>query len=226
MLTIDLTLNLTLVVIAKNQPDLDAFNQQNLDGVAWVSLVTNDAQWSLARLANYYLDRCGTSVFGLCHADMEFGPGSLKVFVDCCLAGKVCGACARVEGLYPFPFDYMWSHNWGNPTPEQIQAGHPLEVSGPLVLSSSDRVSTLDSSCIFFPTDRGLRFDEATFDGYHQHGEDLCMQAHSKGIPVVLPSANAFHACKDTNGPNWGAERDKYKHMLLAKWPQYRIVTT
>lgn len=226
-------IDLTLVVVAKNEEDMQEFDEVNLSGISLVRMV-NCGRSSLASIGNAYLNEFSSAVFGLCHADMEFGPGSLQAFYDCavCMPGRfrgdfgggaVCGACGRTteyRDAATFPkgdSSYVWSKDWGHPTRRQRAAGYPSDIDdfhrvGPC------RVSTLDSSCIFFSTNLGLRFDEQTFDGFHLHGEDICLQAHAKGIPVLVPSANAWHACADTNGPGWGAERDRYKVKLDAKW--------
>ena len=48
---------------------------------------------------------------------------------------------------------------------------------------------------MFFRRDSGLWFDAVNFDGFHMHVEDLCMQAHAKGIPVLVPPASASTSC-------------------------------
>lgn len=232
-------IDLTLVVIAKNEQDMVRFNTAHVKDCD-LHLCVNDGLRthpnsasrveSLAEIGNRFLRWCGSRVFGFCHADMEFGRGSLEAFVECSDStfpfGAVCGACGRTKqyrdagpGLQGCS-SYVWSKDWGEPTLRQVLAGYPLNPAGPCP------VSTLDSSCIFFPTDLGLKFDEKTFDGFHCHGEDICLQAQSRGIPVLVPAANAWHACSDVNGPNWGKERDVYYRRLKAKWPQLEFATT
>jgi len=215
-------IDLTLVVVAKNESDMARFNRTHVSGIPDpLVLFVNLKRSSLAQIANVALDSAKSHrpecVFGLCHADMEFGPGSLQAFYDCAAAGTVCGACGRQMAFSdpeagPGDSSYVWSKDWGSPSRRQIEAGYPTHPKGPCP------VWTLDSSCIFFPTNLGLRFDEQTFDGFHLHGEDICLQAHAKRIPVLVPTANAWHACADTNGPDWGKERDRYKLKLDAKW--------
>lgn len=223
-------IDLTLVVVAKNEEDARRFSASH-----GCLIVVNSSRRSLASIGNSLLDKSSARVFGLCHADMEFGPGSLQAFYDCANStyplGAVCGACGRnmiFADAFVGPGDssYVWSKDWGRPTDRQKAAGYPaypvpdwvrVDKFGAAHMKPCP-VSTLDSSCIFFPTNLGLRFDEQTFDGFHLHGEDICLQAHAKGIPVVVPAANAWHACPDVNGPDWGKERDKYKVKLDAKW--------
>ena len=230
-------IDLTLVVVAKNEEDMRKFNKAHVDICDPLVLFVNVKRSPLAQIANVALDSTmkhrgrGNRVFGLCHADMEFGPGSLQAFYDCAIQGAVCGACGRnmiFADAFVGPGDssYVWSKDWGRPTDRQKAAGYPaypvpdwvrVDEFGAAHMKPCP-VSTLDSSCIFFPTNLALRFDEQTFDGFHLHGEDICLQAHAKGIPVLVPAANAWHACPDVNGPNWGAERDRYKLKLDAKW--------
>ena len=222
-------IDLTLCVVAANLEDLQAFNTRYISvepgfTVGMVPIANLDHE-SLASIGNRYRMCNDSPVFGLCHADMEFGPGSLQAFYDCAMTGAVCGACGRSFSYcdasqgYPGDTSYVWSKDWGHPNERQLRNGYPANPTGPCA------VSTLDSSCIFFPTNLGLGFDAATFDGFHCHGEDLCLQAQSRGIPVVVPAANAWHASPDKNGPNWGKERDVYLHKMKAKWPHIPFVT-
>ncbi len=211
-------IDLTLVVVAKNDEDMAGFD--TAAHVRGFVGVVNSSRRSLASIGNSLLDKSYARVFGLCHADMEFGPGSVQAFYDCAIQGAVCGACGRnmryadAQPGLPGCSSYVWSKDLSKPSARQLAAGYAIECRH----VPSYPVSTLDSSCIFFPTNLGLRFDEQSFDGFHLHGEDICLQAHAKGIPVLVPAANAWHACPDVNGPNWGAERDRYKVRLDAKW--------
>ena len=225
-----------LVVIAKNLNDLVTFcglfgwmekaKMAHVTGMLadFEPVVTRMGR-SLSSIANEKLDASMCSVFGLVHADMVFEVGSLEAFYACAMTGAVCGACGRSFSYrdnsmgYEGDTSYVWSKDWGRPNVRQLAAGYPANPLGPCP------VSTLDSSCIFFRRDLGLRFDERTFDGFHCHGEDLCLQAQSRGIPVLVPAANAWHASPDHNGPNWGAERDVYYHKMKAKWHQLEFVT-
>ena len=142
----------------------------------------------------------GQAVIGLCHADCSFGPGALESFAVCAAAGNVCG----IVGI-DLDRNYRWS-NGGERGP------------GP--------VSTLDSCCVFLRADLGLRFDEVTFDGLHCHVEDLCLQAHARGIPVVVPAASASHVGESTFNPEWQAEYRVYRERLARKWEGTRFETT
>jgi hypothetical protein len=239
-------IDMTLLVVAKNLSDLLAFDAQELLQIKYSPMLANVGGRSLAAIANDHLERFPSKVFGLCHADMVFRDGSLQAFYDCAMLGAVCGACGRTTRYRDAEpgrqgcSSYVWSKDWGHPTERQRIAGYPIfnlehhqAVDREGILRScfirtppACPVSTLDSSCIFFRTDLGLRFDAATFDGFHCHGEDICLQAQSRGIPVFVPAANAWHACADTNGPDWGKERDVYYRRLKAKWPGLDFVTT
>jgi hypothetical protein len=230
-------LDMTLVVVAKNRLDLANFRMAHVAGeCADFEPVVNMLGRSLASIANEKIAQSMARVFGLVHADMEFGPGSLQAFWDCAIqgAGAVCGACGRANRFFDSDLDlsgdssYVWSKDWGHFTARQLAAGYPVAIA---ISSGTPQiqpcpVSTLDSSCIFFPTNLDLVFDSVTFDGFHCHGEDICLQAQSRGIPVLVPAANAWHACADVNGPDWGKQRDVYARRLRKKWPQLDFVTT
>ena len=87
-------------------------------------------------------------------------------------------------------------------------------------------VSCLDGCSVFFHRDLGLRFDEATFDGFHCHVEDLCLQAHARGIPVVVPSLKADHVGRNKDMVTWMADYRKYKERLTEKWKGIVFATT
>src|ERR1035441_6887364 len=161
-------LDLTLVVVAKDDADLAAFDARAC-GEVDLRLVNNQANESLARIANRHLEDC-RKVFGLCHADVAFLDGSLKAFMNEASTGSVCGLVGiDLEGIYHS--SYSKFTEWG--------------IAGP------GPVSTLDAMGVFFRWDLGLRFDEKTFDGYHCHVEDLCLQAAARGIPIAVPAAEA-----------------------------------
>jgi metal-sulfur cluster biosynthetic enzyme len=78
---------------------------------------------------------------------------------------------------------------------------------------------------VFFRRDIGLRFDESTFTSFHCHVEDLCMQAKQRGMPVIVPFADATHA-SEMPSPAWRADYMTYRARLASKWRGFRFVTT
>ncbi len=221
--------DLTLVVVGADEASARAFDKTHC-GEARVIVVTNHRQQALSVIGNWHLDpsRSATQreisithhpIFGLCHADTWFGPGALDAFVACAGEGNVCG----VVGMNPdlkedspgrnpgaTKQNQRWGEVWSNQNP------------GP--------VSTLDSASVFFRRDSGLRFDSVNFDGMHLHVEDLCLQASQlKGMPVVVPAANATHggnpALQDWNDW-WHADYRRYFEKFRTKWAGVRYGVT
>lgn len=200
---------LTLIFVAKDQPDLDAFDWSCTKGVA-VKGIRNARNEPLSVIANSELDLCETAVFGLCHADAVFGPGALDAFTAEAMAGAVCGIVGRdMQEVYRCSWldsrDSWWSDN--------VLTGGP----GP--------VSTLDGMAIFFRRDTALRFDSETFDGLHCHVEDLCLQAHAYGLSVVVPRADAYHR-NHHQAAKFLLDYQRYRAKLEAKWKGTAFRTT
>jgi hypothetical protein len=188
--------DLTLVVVGKDWPSLRAFR---LDFYAHDTVfVDNEPPQSLASIGNRYLNHMRTGVLGLVHADCVFGPGAIEVFERTASEEKVCGIVGVTE-----QGAYQWAGRIHAPAP----------------------VLTMDSCSVFFRKDLGLRFDEELFDSFHCHVEDLCMQAHAKGIPVVVPNCDAGHTGVSYNNGPWRAQYQIYRDRLTTKWGR-PIMTT
>lgn len=98
----------------------------------------------------------------------------------------------------------------------------------------SREVITLDSCLIVINRDHGLLFDEQTFDSFHCHVEDMCMQLRAYGyrnytidIPsfeykegLILPANYFVHHSYSMNrlGGSWGSY-SRYRTLLSWKWP-------
>lgn len=80
-------------------------------------------------------------------------------------------------------------------------------------------VCTLDACCIVVDTRHELEFDERTFDGFHCHVEDYCLQAHASGRGVFVVPAHVEHrsVTYTREGSRWGAY-PKYRKRLSRKW--------
>lgn len=213
--------NLVLVVVGKDQSSVDAFAKAHVHlvrardaGALDLRLVANQQARSLASIGNREIDEtmsssCFRRVVGLVHADCVFAEGALEVFVEVALGGRVCGIAGRDMGK-----GNRWACN--------IREFH----DGPVASLLPGTVSTLDSNSAFFRLDLGLRFDESAFDGMHCHVEDLCLQAHERGFPAVVPAANATHRGDSAGRPGWRAQYLVYRKRLAAKWPYIRFETT
>jgi len=202
--------DLTLVVVAKDQENMDGFDQSYV-APAELVLVINYEQASLASIGNYWLDR-SRRLFGMCHADVYFGPGALEVFAQTANDGMVAG----VVGYNPDLVKGGPGANPGNGPAGQVWA---YQNPGP--------VSTLDSAAIFFSKDSGLRFDQQTFDSFHLQNEDLCLQASQNlKMPVVVPAADATHRSCERNGREWQNAYWPYYHKFEDKWRGVRFGVT
>lgn len=151
------------------------------------------------------LDGTHSFVFGICHADTLFRGEALKTFRDVAAVGNVTGMVGRT---YP-DGAYHWSKNGGIHSP-----------------------SCLDGCSIFFRRDTGLRFDYQRFDGFHCVGEDIALAARLRGIPLVIPHADAEHAStsnfppgKDHSRgqPAWLKDYYGYVASLQAKYPTLKF---
>lgn len=164
-----------------------------------VCLVANPENRSMAAIANEHMERTRRAVFGLIHPDVTFEPGAIQAFYDAAMAGNVCGVVGR-----NLEKEYVWCHD--NP-------GH---------------VSCLDDCSIFFAKSAGLKFDEVLCDSFYAYVSDLCIQAHQRGIPVIVPAAVANH-----RGRRFFTEHDahydawfSYILKIRQKWPGVEFVTT
>jgi len=191
---------LTLVVVGKNQADLDKFDRSHLEAVGELVLFDNASKLPLSAIGNRYLNHGSAGVVGLCHADCLFHAGALDAFNAEAEKGTVCGIVGRNDG------GYCWCYQ--NPGP----------------------VSTLDSCSVFLRADLGLRFDTELFVGFHCHVEDLCLQAKQKGILAMVPPANARHLGvvwqQKVEGLGWYTDYIRYRECLAKKWSSISFVTT
>jgi hypothetical protein len=211
--------HLLLVVVGKDKEATRAWvdhNAERLPDFVGVAIIENLEQRPLSAIGNSFLTSplC-TDVFGLIHADVffdsplakvsditkQFAP-DLEILYRTAKDGKVCGIVGAAMDAQRY-----W---WGHSLPDGTE--HP--------------VSCLDGSTVFFRRDLGLRFDEGAFDGFHCHVEDLCLQAHAKGIPVVVPAVKADHVGRSTYEPAWQVDYAMYKGRLNEKWAGKEFQTT
>ena len=191
-------MQLTILAIGKDVASLKVFDQDHI-GDAELTLLANLKNEPLSTIANRYLLN-SREVFCLCHNNAWFGPGSLEIFVNTAMEGKMCGIVGRSMTL-----EYCWCHS--NPA----------------------KVSTLDGCSLFFPVKYNLRFDDKTFNGLHCHVEDLCLQGQKLGMEIVVPTANAAHKdAGHTPSENEAWQRDywRYRAILANKWKGTTFHTT
>jgi GT2 family glycosyltransferase len=208
--------DLTLVVVASDEANARRFDATHLNAATVVGIINYDNR-PLSAIGNEWL-AVSRPVFGLCHADVFFGSGALDAMVQCAGEGNVCG----VVGMNPDLKEDSPGRNPGA-TKETQRWGEVWADKNP------GPVSTLDSAAVFFRRDSGLRFDSVNFDGMHLHVEDLCLEAQQRGIPVVVPAANATHY----SNPNlnnwedwWHKDYRRYYERFRTKWAGVRYGTT
>jgi hypothetical protein len=200
-------IDLTLVVVGKDDADATSFPMPDCiewcnqtEGGTHILVFGNNCGTPLSVLANRELNRYESEVFGLCHADVVFGRGALEAFIVEAMRGAVCGIVgADLTGAL------QCCYTAGRAVPSDV--------------------STLDGMAVFFRADLGLSFDEQTFDGFHCHVEDLCLQAHARGIPVTVPAADAHHR-NHTQSQAWLADYQMYRKRLAEKWKDTVFRTT
>jgi hypothetical protein len=185
-----MTADLTLVVVGADSRSLLAFELQHITPRDLI-MTANGRDASLAAIGNHHLEHARTPVVGLVHADCVFREGALDALTRAAMDGAVCG----VVGI----------------SREGRQRWACGGTDGP--------VATLDSCSVFLRRDLGLRFDVETFDGLHCHVEDVCMQAHARNIPVLVPAANCWHIGRSGNAAAWRDEYRPFRARLAQKWP-------
>ena len=212
--------DLTLVVVGKDMEAIRRFDASHVEGVS-LALLANTLGEPLSKIANNWLDNCDTPVFGLCHADVIFGAGALQEFAAAAMLGQLCGIVGRdLKGVYRCSYNRAAA--------EKSWWCEGVLTGGPGI------VSTLNGMAVFMRRDLGelhaasglpLRFDEETFDGFHCHVEDLCLQAAALGISVVVPSADAHHRNHKQTG-SFLQDYRMYRARLEAKWKGTEFATT
>jgi len=181
-----------LIVVGKDSASIDRFDTTHVNCEAL--LIANIRSEALSTIGNRYMDSC--DLLGLVHADTIFRQGAIDVFFANAESRKIVGIVGR---------DYDGLYRWCFVTEDRPPAGK----YGP--------VCTLDSCSVFLSSRLGLRFDSSTFNSFHCHVEDICMQARLIGIPVEVPYADATHDSKIPS-PDWRKSYEPYRAALQRKW--------
>jgi Flp pilus assembly protein TadD len=181
--------------------------------------VVRDAR-SLAEGFNRILDRFRGDVLILCHDDVEV----LAPRIDGFLAQALC-AC-DIVGV-------AGSERAGGPA--VLWTGHPhvhgwvsyprdgaIEVA-PLSMRSGTipGMQTLDGVFMAMRAEvaRALRFDEATFDGFHFYDLDLSYRAHRAGLRLAVSTdILLLHASEGRFEKEWAG----YAQRFMDKFPELR----
>lgn len=198
-----------LVYVGATVSDTDQFDRFHTGNCELIG-VSNSIKRPLAEIGNEWLATCPHEVFGLCHADAVFGLGALDAFAAEAMRGAVCGIVGvDLQGVYHCSYNSDRDRWW----------------KGNMRIAEPGEVSTLDGMAVFFRRDLCLQFDAETFHGLHCHVEDLCLQAHARGIPVTVPAADAHHRNHETNQA-WLREYQAYRAKLSEKWAGTEFRTT
>jgi hypothetical protein len=159
----------------------------------------NAVSSNMAHLCNLLVRLDGPAVRAIVHPDVSF-PSDFVARVGQAIAeldrqGASWGALGAVGRSWEG--EYVWGHAIGEPRP----------------------VCTVDACCLVVDTRHELAFDERTFDGFHCHVEDYCMQCHAAGLGVFVVPLQLEHASATfaSQGSRWG-DYPKYRERLAHKW--------
>jgi hypothetical protein len=179
-------------------PSLDG-----LDGDAPVRFLLdnqdNAISRNLAQLYNTLARLDGPPIRIFTHADVRFPADFARriasVVVELERRGVGWGALGTVGRSWQG--DYVWGHDLREPV----------------------EVCTVDACCAVIDTRHRMSFDEHTFDGFHCHVEDYCLQSHAaeRGVFVIPSELDHIGATYAHEGSQWG-QYSKYRKRLERKW--------
>ena len=122
----------------------------------------------------------------LCLCDWDFVPKVRGVLTDPDVAVVGAVGARRASGLGFLEGTYAEMFGRCMETRGPIRRGggmHPVDVvDGSFMVLSRWAIEN-------------LRFDTATFHGFHAYDFDICMQARSKGRKVMVADITVFHHC-------------------------------
>lgn len=182
-------------------------------------IVVRDAR-SLAEGLNRILDAARGDVVILCHDDIEVLSPRLDLRIAEALAqADIVGVAGSDRAGGPA---VLWSghphvHGWVS-----YPRGAEVEVA-PLSLREGilGGMQALDGVFIAMPgaTARRLRFDDATFDGFHFYDLDFTYRAHASGLRLAVSTdILLLHASEGRFEDDW----KRYAQRFLDKFPQLR----
>lgn len=129
------------------------------------------------------------------------------------------------------------NHRWGvlgtaGITSRDDTVGVVHSIKGRLQWQPSKRartyeVQTVDEHCMITKRNSGLRFDSATFDGFHFYGPDLCLNAINQGFKNFGILCPLVH---DSNSGSLASGKREFMRLLNAlarKWrPRFPHIRT
>ena len=202
--------SLALCVVAKNSAELAGWmSAHDLSLVDELVAIDNQGGrfGGYGHVSQRAFYATASSIFGICHADTLFRGDALRTFRDATASGAVTGIVGRTMDSA-----YHWSKT--------------ARLEGP---------SCLDGCAVFFRRDSGLDFDVKSFDGFHCVGEDIALAARMRGIPLVIPHADAEHASTSNFPPGhdhsrgqapWLSDYYRYVERLRKKYPTLEFMVS
>jgi len=197
---------LSLGTIVLNEEVLDRHLRPSFDNDALCDIMIIDAQKGVpvSVIYNRLIEEAKGRYLILCHPDVEFS-GEVYQHIKEQLSQSDVGVVGLVG------VDDNAKQVWGTG------------------LKRPRKVASLDGCFIAIDREKGLVFDEATFDGLHCYAEDLCYSARDRGLKVVVVPAKKFIHASDTlnkEGACWG-NYWHYRNRLQEKWQsKMKVVTT
>ena len=182
-------------------------------------IVVHDAR-SLSEGFNRIVDATRTDRLILCHDDIEVLSPALGATLDATLARVdivgVAGA-ARVSGPAVLWAGHPHVHGWVSyPRAGAIEVA-PLGFAHGLVTG----MQALDGVFMAMRTAaaRQVRFDDATFDGFHFYDLDFTYRAHLAGLRLAVSTdILLLHASEGRFEQDW----QRYAERFRSKYPQLR----
>ncbi len=198
----------TLCVVAKNDQEVDTWKSIDTTYVDNLHIIQNANGPGYGVIGKQYLDthrekHGENGVFGLVHGDTWFDVGAIERFVRIAEAGNCAGIVGR-----GFDNAYVWCNR------QDLHTSKIVTVRG-----GGGEVSCFDGCAIFFPVASGLDLDVITFDGHHCVVEDMCLNARSRGMRLVVPDANADHRASAPTA-DWSGQWKTYTARLRRKYPK------
>lgn len=177
-----------------------------------IPIINFGNKYSAASALNEGIDRARSDLVVLCHQDVIFYDKWIDILYN------------RIDEI-----DKTYSKNkWGvlgtagiSTNDDTIGVVHSLK--GKVQWESNKKtkvhpVQTVDEHCMIIRKSSGLRFDSASFDGFHFYGPDLCLLALKKGFknfgilnPLVHDSTSASLSCGKSDFM-------KFLNILFCKW--------
>lgn len=175
--------------------------------------------YSAAQALNLGLDKARGNVVVFCHQDVIYYEDWLEMFFD------------RIKEIESYNLKWGVLGTAGI-TKRDDTVGVVHNMKGKLQWQPNKRarvyeVQTVDEHCMAIKKSCGLRFDAATFNGFHFYGPDICLAALSKGLKNYGILCPLVH---DSNSGSLASGKREFMRLLNAlakKWrAKYSFIRT